>query len=178
MDLQKGLPVNRKGEVTLTPASGIEVKGREILIENADRRWVLVAKTPEEARWWSKLLVKAAKTGVPDYATYVPVEVEVEDVCDLEDERLRLDTSARRPNVSPGVDDADSPAAAAGEQYKINNDFKSDEGEGTLDVRIGDIVVVGEKGDGESNPLRQPLTSSSRWAAATGPQHPPFVRVD
>eukprot|EP00035_Acanthoeca_spectabilis_P021382 m.437899 g.437899 ORF g.437899 m.437899 type:complete len:525 (+) comp18175_c0_seq1:46-1620(+) len=147
VDLQKGLPVNRKGEVTLTPASGIEVKGREILIENADRRWVLVAKTPEEARWWSKLLVKAAKTGVPDYATYVPVEVEVEDVCDLEDERLRLDTSARRPNVSPGVDDADSPAAAAGEQYKINNDFKSDEGEGTLDVRIGDIVVVGEKGD-------------------------------
>eukprot|EP00037_Helgoeca_nana_P001423 m.26774 g.26774 ORF g.26774 m.26774 type:complete len:533 (+) comp11839_c0_seq1:93-1691(+) len=152
VDLQKGIPFTRKGEVTLTPATEIEVKRREILISNADRRWVLVAKTSEEARWWSGLLVKAAQVGLPDYAEYRPVEVQVNDVCDLEDERLRLDTSARvRPsNTTPGMIEAgESPNADLSneDQYTINNAFKSEEGEGTLDVQIGDVVAVGEKGD-------------------------------
>ena len=33
-------------------------------------RWVLTAKTSEEAKWWATLLNKASKSGVPDYAVY------------------------------------------------------------------------------------------------------------
>lgn len=146
VDVSKGLPEQRKGEVMLTAASEIEVKRREILISNADRKWVLVAKTPEEARWWASLLIKASRNGVPDYALYRPVEIDVAEVQDLEDERLRLDTVSRRKTVSPQADD-DSTAVLEGEQYKVNSAFKSEEGEGTLDLQVNDVVIVGEKGD-------------------------------
>eukprot|EP00036_Acanthoecidae_sp_10tr_P007916 CAMPEP_0182925428 /NCGR_PEP_ID=MMETSP0105_2-20130417/9408_1 /TAXON_ID=81532 ORGANISM="Acanthoeca-like sp., Strain 10tr" /NCGR_SAMPLE_ID=MMETSP0105_2 /ASSEMBLY_ACC=CAM_ASM_000205 /LENGTH=524 /DNA_ID=CAMNT_0025063277 /DNA_START=76 /DNA_END=1650 /DNA_ORIENTATION=- len=150
VDVIKGVPHSEKGKVALTAASQIECKRREIRIENPDRKWILVAKTIEEARWWSALLVKASRDGVPDYAVYRAVEVAVDEVHNLEDDRLRLDTVARRTTMNPDMAEVDGGGAASpleGEQYVLNNDFKSEEGEGTLNVKVGDVVVVGEKGD-------------------------------
>jgi hypothetical protein len=70
------------------------------------------------------------------------VKIDVADVQHVEDERV---TAKPRLLVSPAVSGGDAAPAPAEDQYRINNDFKSEEGEGTLDVHVGDIVIVGEK---------------------------------
>ena len=90
----RGLPYVRKGEVAINTDTEVDTNGKEILLRNPDRKWVLVAKTAEEARWWSGLLVQA-KSGLPDHAVMVPCAVMESEIVSIDDARLRLDTAAR-----------------------------------------------------------------------------------
>lgn len=151
-DVLRGLPYVRKGEVAINTDTEVDTNGKEILLRNPDRKWVLIAKTAEEARWWSGLLVQA-KTGLPDHAVMVPCAVAESDIANITDARLRLDTAARKsqfgvsPTVSPSGAGGMEPVAESADTYTVNNEFKSEEGEGTLDLQPGDKVIVGEKGD-------------------------------
>lgn len=151
-DVLRGLPYTRKGEVTINTETEIDTNGKEILLRNPDRKWVLIAKTAEEARWWSGLLVQA-KDGLPDHAVMVPCAVAESDIANITDARLRLDTAARKsqfgisPSTSPSGAGGMEPVPESADTYTVNNEFKSEEGEGTLDLQPGDKVIVGEKGD-------------------------------
>lgn len=148
VDVLRGLPYQKKGSITISRDTEVDSSGKEILLRNPDRKWILVAKTSEEARWWSGLLVQAKK-GLPDHAIMKPCAVAESDITNIGDARLRLDTVARQSQYNPAVVVAPgSPQSEdGGERYVVNNEFKSEEGEGTLDLQVGDVVIVGEKGE-------------------------------
>jgi len=153
-DVLRGEPFDRKGEIVIDKQTEVGSNGREILLKNPDRKWVLVAKTPDEARWWSGLLQKS-KLGMPEHAQMIPCNVPESDITDIEDARLRLDTVNRNSAafdskvvVKKGA--ATTMAAvkeARDDVFVLNSDFASEEGEGTLNLFVGDSVIVGEKGD-------------------------------
>lgn len=63
--IQRGIA--RKGAIAISASSSVESQGREIMIKNVDRKWVLIAKTEVEAAWWCVLLNRS-KDGVPGWA--------------------------------------------------------------------------------------------------------------
>lgn len=138
-DVLRGLPYMKKGEIVINSETEVDTNGREILLRTPNRKWVLISKTAEEARWWSGLLVKA-KHGIPDHAVMKPCSVEESNIQDINDARAH---SSIQMSPSSGA----SAAEDAGERFVVNNEFKSEEGEGTLNLQVGDVVVVGEKGD-------------------------------
>lgn len=56
-----------QGAIAITASSSVESQGREIMIKNVDRKWVLIAKTEIEAAWWC-LLLSRSKQGIPSWA--------------------------------------------------------------------------------------------------------------
>eukprot|EP00040_Diaphanoeca_grandis_P016422 m.84709 g.84709 ORF g.84709 m.84709 type:complete len:556 (+) comp25790_c0_seq1:191-1858(+) len=152
-DVLRGVPFDRKGEIVIDKQTEVSTNGREIMLKNPDRKWILVSKTPDEANWWARLLEKS-KLGIPDWAEMKPCEVPESDINDIEDARLRLDTvnrSSKAFSDTTKVGKSASPDAideeASEDLFVLTSDFASEEGEGTLDLRIGDRVIVGEKGD-------------------------------
>lgn len=45
-------PAERKGGIAIRSTTEIMTRGKEILIKNTDRKWILSAKTAEEASWY------------------------------------------------------------------------------------------------------------------------------
>lgn len=163
-DLQDGIPVGEKGRILLDRTTQIDAspplrmrarrlcrslsthpmrwwqaKKKEILIRTPERKWVLVAKTPDEARWWARTLAQAA-TNLRVEGLAVPVEVAPSQIDSV------APTSAPAP-PSVTVDGGAPPPAASTDLYRLVEAYKSEEGEGTLDLQVAEEVEVTEKSD-------------------------------
>ena len=64
-------PAEKKGAIDINSTTEIMTRGKEIMIKNTDRKWILSAKTAEEAAWWRDLLSNS-RSGLPPAVTQVP----------------------------------------------------------------------------------------------------------
>ena len=135
-----------EGEGTLSVAAGEIIK----IEEKGSEGWWFAVAGPKNEGWMPAALVTPVVTGASAGAADDD-DVDVDHYDRRTTPAYKRDTSAVVSSGAAAGSTAAKPDAVAGqlgEMYKIVEDFKSAEGEGSLDLKAGDIMTIGEKGDG------------------------------
>ena len=148
----EGEAAEGKGVIQLDEDAKVEIKPDQpdvVQLTVGSRTYKLTAKSQWDATFW-KAFFERASQGLPDSAFYSPLEADAPEAGQIAKMQAEISVSPRQASVKR-IDPDDSSGGAAveepGDRFKVIDAFKSEPGEGTLDLAAGDIVSVDEKGD-------------------------------
>lgn len=168
VDIKDGVGIEKKGIVQLDATTEMKTEGPTIYIKTGARTWQLIAKNDREAVFWKKLF-DVGRTGITEAYLYQPMRAPIpneEILTRLAGEAAKgasiyIDSESAGATLSMN-DDSDikkgmtknplasapqeRPASTMAMSYVVLEDYVSPEGEGTLNVRVGESVEIQEKG--------------------------------